>query len=270
MRAPGWKKLSIVVVALVFAAVLAACGGAGGGGDKGALESLRSDAEFAYGSETESIVRDALALADKNAGTPLGDEAYAFAEETFLTDAESGYASTFATGVAPVPDEASSTDSSLDSYPSILGFVAAVPAAYHARAVTVLQDKLTGEATDTLRKLEASVVDRRQWVAELQAAGSTSMSWDSGSYEWIAPVISYVRSVATQAELTPAALAGWDAIVNAVTLAQWAPSKTDFDVSGDVFTSTYTPAQVAEAVPHIDELEAAIAAARAVFPATAA
>lgn len=250
-----------VVLALLL--VFAACGGGGaGGGDRASLDSLQSSAEL-YAGTSERTITGALELAARNAGTPLGDEAYTFAEAQAKDLASRGYTYTFGQNVPPVPDEVQSKDSSGDQFATLLGFVGVVPAAYHDRAVAVVQAELAVKAADLLRQLDESIAGRRQWAAELQHSGSTTASWDSGSYEWLAPVVSYVRSAADRAELTSPQVAGWDALVNAVTLAQWAPSKTDIDVSGNVITSSYTPAQVEEAVAHIDELEAAVTAARA-------
>ncbi len=119
-----WKTF-VATVVMVMVVVLAACGGGGDSGDKGKLSSLRSDAESAYSTaEAEQIVKDALAIASRNADTPLGDEAYSFAEEQFRTEVDTSYSGVesgfFTDGVPEVPS-AATVDASLEEFPQLPG-----------------------------------------------------------------------------------------------------------------------------------------------------
>ncbi len=100
----------------------------------------------------------------------------------------------------------------------------------------------------------------------MQGAGETSASWVGGLERLPAP-LAYLRDIAVQAREKPEFLTGWDAVVAAVAVAQYSPSSADIDVNGNVITSSYTRAEVAECAQHVQDLTAAIAAARAYFPA---
>lgn len=264
-----WKFLVATVVMVV---VLAACGGGGDSGDKGKLSSLRSDAESAFTTaEVKTIVDDALAIASRNPNTPLGDEAYAFAQDTFLTEVNTSYSGVdtgfFTEGIPEVPGAVSVDDGYLDEFRSMLGFIDAVPAEYRDQAVAQLHDKLVSKANDALRRLETARDSRQQWVTEIQNAGTTSASWVGGLERLPAP-LAYLRDIAVQAREKPEFLTGWDAVVAAVAVAQYSPSASSMDYNDNTFTRTYTPSEVAEVAQHVQDLAAAIAAARAFFPAT--
>lgn len=82
----GWWLIVAVPSLLTFAG----CGG-GGSSDTNELKDLRVEARdalewpYANDAEVEAIIGGAFAIAARNAGTPLGDDAFDFAEELFFS-----------------------------------------------------------------------------------------------------------------------------------------------------------------------------------------
>ena len=83
---------SRLMLALVAATALltASCGGGGGDGakaDEERLAEIREEVLYLFeANEAETLLIEALDIAERNAGTPLGDEAFAFVEETYVEE----------------------------------------------------------------------------------------------------------------------------------------------------------------------------------------
>ncbi|MBI5947437.1 MAG: hypothetical protein HY875_04805 [Chloroflexi bacterium] len=262
-----WLVLVVAVLGSL-AATVAACGG--GDPDREELDRLRAESEFLFDdAEREALLVDALAVAARNAGKPLGDEAFAFAEDAFLewyVSAEGGLFSDRAP--APASDV---SDLYLETYRSLFGFTEATPAPYRATAVVErLRDRLLERAGHYLFRLDEAVANRAAWVSELQTAGTTSRSFqgqesEDGFAEYGAS-LRYLRDLASRAGMSGDFLVGWDRLVAAVAIADYAPPSVRTEYRDGKIVTTYTAEAVAAGAQNVKDLGAAIAAAKPYFP----
>jgi hypothetical protein len=280
----------VLAVGAVAAAVLTAAGCGGGtedgarGGDEGELAELREQVELHLyePGELEGVLVAALAIAGRNAGEPLGDEAFAFAEETFL-DWYQGKEGLFKEGVPAAPEAVG--DYAVEGFQSLAGFIAAVPTQYDATTVRDrLHSELLEQADWRLRDLEWAYNNRSEWVAELESAGTTEGSWfglwarlengmgasmgykDSDAYAQEEAALRYIGELAAGAGESSDFMARWALVVEAVALGPYTPPSLEERYEDGKFITTYTEEAVAGALANAEELGRAIEAARRYFP----
>lgn len=235
------------------------------------LDTLQARAEDATtDAEAEAVLTDVLTLAGDNAGQPVGDDAFAFAETTYLewlnAEGDWPYMVTEPIFVDEIPPPPEGDWGTYGPIASRIGFTEAVPDPYVPSEVLAENHAaLVDEVDFVLTDLEQTLADRRQWVDEIRG-GETGVSWGTTGY-LLDEVSPYHRDLAVRAGETPEFLAGWDATVNAVDVGDWTPPAAETGMEGDVITRTFTPAAIDEAAANNDELAGAVAAARAAFPA---
>jgi hypothetical protein len=266
----GWWLIVAVPSLLIFAG----CGG-GGSSDTNELKDLRVEARdalewpYANDAEVEVIIGGAFAIAERNAGTPLGDDAFDFAEELFFSHRWNDGApsdSYVDTVPAPVGVEDAADFVSLRR---VVGFAEAVPPPYQsAAALDAAHSFVVNHVATYLRQLERSLGSRQAWVNELQGAGSTSSTFHTeveGAWENYGREMAYQRTVAERAGEPAGFLANCDLVLAALKLAEFEPEPASTTYDGHTFTSTYTLEAVQAGAANVEALGAAIAAAQAAF-----
>ena len=263
---------------LTWAALpLLLCAGCGGGGDPdmSELDDLRTEAQdalewpYAKDTEVEAIIERGLAIAARNAGTPLGDEAFDFAEDLFFSHKWNGYIP-IDSYVDSVPAPVGVKDwGELAALRRVVGFAEAVPAPYESAAALDAAHGAVVNRVDTyLRRLEHALEFRQAWVNELQGAGSTSSTFHTeveGAWENFGKEMVYLRSVAERAGEPAEFLASCDLVSAALKLAEFEPKAISTTYEGNTFTSTYTLEEVQAGAANLEALGAATAAVRAAF-----
>jgi len=285
----GSAPLTLVFfgIALVFAG---ACGSESDPptSEADALVSLRAEIASTYeAGPLEAKLSEVLAIAAANPGTPLGDEAFAFAEQTVLERYSGHQAGPFASTIPSPPDQIAV--SYVQDFRNLAAFAAIVPAPYKATAV--LERFSTDQmerARRTLRDLEWARNNRVEWAAELANEGATADSWfglfaineDGGpgasrgtldSEDWAHEhaALLYMRDLAVRVGQDQRLLDGWDLIIHAVVVANFEPSNLDTRYEDGTFITRYTEEAVAAGAANARELTAAIEAAREYFPPVA-
>lgn len=278
------KAIALVLGMLGAAALFTpGCGGGGGNPDEKELEELREALEFTEEpAELEALITSALGIASRHAGEPLGDEAFAFAEETLLGRYR---ASEGLFGDSVPRPSAALGDYDVGAFQSLAGFIAAAPAQYDAAAVRDrLHSGLLERAGWALRDLEWAYNSRSDWASELATTGTTEGTWfglvarldnglgasmgykDSEAYAQEEVALRYLGELAAGAGASPDFLAGWPAVLDAVALGAFTPPSLDERYEDGKFITTYTGEAVAGALANAEELGRAIEAARRYFP----
>ncbi len=279
------------VLALFFATALlaGACGGGGGGGepsDTGTLEDLRAEVELAGAdaARLESLLNEVFAIATRNAGEPLGDEAFAFAEEVALGRPWAMKEGPFS-ALAPAPP-AGLVETDAHVFRNIVGFILATPAPYEATATL---EKLHGEFLQTanldLNDLEWAATSRTQWAEELLAQGETGGGWwnlvarldggmsasmgskDAEEYAADQVQLGYYRELALAVGEPAEFLAAWDQLMAATALASYEPPRLREDYRDGKFITIYTEEAATGGAANARQLTEAVAALRLLFPA---
>lgn len=270
--------ISWTAVLLFAVGAVVGCGGSGGNADQKELDSLRSEAEsysLLYASDVssvETLLTDALDIAARNSGTPIGDEAFTFAEETFLR-LHSSDAPLFAESAPPlcVPPEGDDNtyyDEFEQAYNrSDFGFLAVVPAPYRADDVNAaIHEQVLSELSVALRDLETAIESRQRWVDEMRSTGSTAQPWSTGyndAWKQLGSALGCAQQNATAAGENAAFLAAWDPVMAAVAIADFSPASVETGVEDGVIVRTYTPDTVEAAAMNLEQLKPAVATAQA-------
>ncbi len=255
------------VLLVIAAGALAGCGG---DADADELKDLRRRAEFAVSyPEHEAILTEALAIASRDAGKPLGDEAFAFAEQSFLGWYYGATRGFFEERVAAPP--AGVEDEYLGPFRRLAGFILARPPSYEPAATrATLRAKLNERARFYLFRLDLSLENRRQWIAALQGAGTTELNFIGQQRErdfadYVAS-LRYLRTIAAGAGETGGFLEAWDRLIATVIVADFSPPTLGTKVVDGVIVTTYSAAALAAGVENVERLAVAVAASRADFP----
>jgi hypothetical protein len=261
------------VVALMVAFAAANCGG-GGETDAQQLKALREDVEYTFDKSDDEVVQivdAALALSVRNVGTPLGEEAFAFAEDLFLRHSWNDYyGDRYIESVAAPADVQRIED--FQEMRRLVGFAESVPATYQPSLVLArLHTRFVSRVDYYLFRLEQALEARQIWAQELQGAGSTSHAFNtevSGGWEEYSAELAYVRTLAARAGEPADFLAGSDLVAAAITIAAYEPPAASRSYEDGTFIATYTLDAVQAGAANVEALAAAIAAARQVFPPT--
>ncbi len=283
-------KIHLLLAAALGATLLvASCGGEEQAPTEAdALEVLRAEVAQTYEpAALEALLVEALAIATRHPGTPLGDEAFAFAEQTVLERYSGHAAGPFASGIPSPPDQIA--DSYVQDFRNLAAFAAIVPAPYRAAAVLerFSSDQME-RARRTLRDLEWARNNRVHWAAELANEGATDDAWfglfalaadgsagasrgtlDSEDWAREHAALLYMRDLAVRVGPDQQLLDGWDLIIKAVVIANFEPSNLDTRYEDGSFITRYSEGAVAAAAANAAELTAAINAAREYFPPVA-
>lgn len=267
------RLLGIAAAVMAALALAAACGGGDGGNGGGSgnddareLQQLREQVESNYDAAVlRQLLTSALAIAERNAGQPLGDEAFAFAQDALLAHYK-GSEGLFA-DVVPVPSQATG-DAYLAPFQNLAGFLMVVPEPFRPdEVVATFHADLLERADSNLFELEYARDNRLTWAADLQSAGTTELTWfglgplgasSAEEYGREAASLAYLRQLAVQAGETPDLLAGWDLLIGAVTLAGYAPPSLETGYEDGKFVTVYTAESVAGGAANAAELSAAI------------
>lgn len=278
-----------LVVLLVATALLAGACGSGGGGDEPsdaeALVDLRAEVELAGADapRLESLLNDVFAIATRNAGEPLGDEAFAFAEEVALANRWLDEGPYSALAPAP-PAELDETDA--HALRNLAGFILAVPAPYEATATLAkLREEFLQTANLDLNELEWAATSRTEWAGELLNQGETEGGWwslvallDGGmsasmgsknAEEYAADQVqlAYHRELAVAVGEPAEFLAAWDQLIAATALATYEPPQLRVDYRDGKVVTIYTEEAATGGVANASQLTEAVAALRLFFPA---
>lgn len=267
-------KHLFVSVVLLGSAVASACGGGGGGSaDQEQLDRIRSEFTSTSLASEEDVIA-ALGIAERNAGDPLGDDAFELAQEMLLDSLGLFFDGDFASRAPEPPVELSLMpgDTEFRAYRVLAGFVDATPGVYDPAAVRehLRNAIISNDVRHYLFRLDDALANRQLWVSELETAGETSRSftgidgWD-GFATYVIKV-GYLRELATFAGLPPDFLAAIDSLNAALTVADFAPPTVETRLEGETIVTLYSAEAVAAAGEHTRQLIAAIATARAAFP----
>jgi hypothetical protein len=284
------STLRPLLALLATAALLAAaCGGGTDGetSDAGALEELRNEVEVAAveAASLESLLTGAFVIATRNAGEPLGAEAFAFAEEVALENMWTFEEGPFSSLAPEPPDGLAGTDAHV--WRALAGFIVAAPAPYEATAVFErLHREFMETADNTIDELKWAADSRTTWAGELLAGGETAGSWwglvarlDGGTSasmgaknaeDYAAGLVqlAYYRDLAAGAGEPAEFLAAWDLLIAAVELAAYEPPQLRTEYRDGKFITTYTEEAATGGAANARQLTEAVAAVRPLFPET--
>lgn len=251
---------------------IAGCGGSGDP-DRKELDRIKTVVASSYDArEVERLLTEAITIGTRHGGTPLGDEALAFAEQAFLDRVPSFDFGLFADRV-PAPD-ADVEDDYLVSFQSLAGFIDALPADYPGTAVRErLRTAIAERVEHYLFRMETALDNRQQWADELRSAGSTELSFNGqeGEDGFAQYVLSlrYLRQLVERTGESAAFLDDLDVVLAALVVADYSPASSTSTYENGVFLTTYSEQAVAEAEQNTAELATALATARERFPAAA-
>lgn len=230
-----------------------------------------------------SLLIEALDIAQRNAGTPLGDEAFSLAEETYLEDWL--YADTF-----PFSDRAPELpvgleDTEADLMRRLVGFLNVVPPGFEA---TRVRDRLHQVLMDygefRLSDLEWSQVAREEWAVKLATEGVVEGSWfaqtmrlpdgTTGSmgsksieqYEEDLVELRYMRQLAESAGEPAELLDAWDQLIAGYELGAFAPPQSDSTYEDGTFITYYSEEAVTAGAQNAEALANIVATCRVYFP----
>jgi hypothetical protein len=276
----------LLAVVLVGTLLMTSCGGAEERPppEAGALEELRTEVAQTYESGAlEALLNEALAIATRNAGSPLGQEAFDFAEQTVIDRYAGHEAGPFSGRIPAPPDQIA--DSYVQDFRNLAAFVAVAPEPYRPVAVLERFQKNMFERADrTLRDLEWARNNRADWAAELAAEGATEATWfalvatldsgmkasmgsiDSEQYAFEHARLLYTREMAVIALQPADLLAAWDLVIAAVLVANFEPPNLDTRYEDGTFITRYTEEAMAAGAANARELTDAIESARVFFP----
>ena len=280
---------SRLMLALVAATALltASCGGGGGDGakaDEERLAEIREEVLYLFeANEAETLLIEALDIAERNAGTPLGDEAFAFVEETYVE--EWLYMDTwpFSDRAPELPPELQDTDS--DSLRRLVGFLEVVPPGFDAiRVKARLHEDLMDYGEFRLTDLEWAQTGREEWAATLASEGVVEGSWfvltmrlpdgttgsmgskSSEEYSEDLVELRYMRQLAETAGEPAELLAAWDQLIAGYELGAFAPPTSDSTYEDGKFVTYYSEEAVTAGAENAQALAQIIATCRAYFP----
>lgn len=272
MSSPRWALVSGPVLALLVALALAACGGAGDP-DAKELQQLRQDAKYTFDKADKEVVQfidAALAIAARNTGEPLGEEAFAFAEDLFLRHGWNDYYGDSYIDRIPEPTGVEDPQEFQDVR-RMIGFIETVPPPYEpANVLASLHKGFVYRVESYLRWLDEALESRQLWVDELQAAGSTRRSFHteaSGAWQEYGKQLAYLRTLAVRVDEPAGFLAGLDLVAAALAVADFEPPAASRTYEDGTFIATYTLETVQAGAANTEALAAAIVAARQALPA---
>jgi hypothetical protein len=259
------------MLALLAGLALASCGG-GGDPDATELKELRQEAKYTFDKADKEVVQfieSALAIAARNTGKPLGEEAFAFAQDLFLRHGWNDYYGD--SYIDRVPEPSGIKDQrEFQDLRRMVGFIETVPVPYEpANVLASLHHGFVYRVESYLRWLDEALESRQLWVNELQAAGSTKGSFNteaSGGWEEYGKQLAYLRTLAVRVDEPAGFLAGLDLVAAALAVADYEPPAATRTYEDGTFIATYTVETLQAGVANTEALAAAIAAARAAFP----
>lgn len=251
---------------------LASCGG-GGDPDAEELQELRQEAEYTFDKDDEEVVQfieSALAIASRNTARPLGEEAFAFAEDLFLRHGWNDYYGD--SYIDRVSEPSGIKDpKEFQDLRRMIGFIETVPAPYEpANVLASLHKGFVQRVNHYFRRLDHALEVRQLWVSELQAAGSTKGSFNteaSGGWEEYGKQLAYLRTLAVRVDEPAGFLAGLDLVAAALAVADFEPPAASRTYEDGTFIATYTLETVQAGAANTEALAAAIDAARQALPA---
>jgi hypothetical protein len=272
----GAVRAPLALAGLAFLALVAfqaACGGEDA--DRKELDRLKSEVEFTFDErEIEQFITTALDIADRRAGTAVGDEAFAFAETTFL-EKYGGFefanpSDVFGQEVTPAP-EFEGASLYLEEMPLFEAFLLATPDMYDAQAARAeLRGRIFERADHQLFRLDETLATRTAWVSAL----SDQLTYDGSftgttetEFSEETTAAAYLRGLAERTGETGEMLAALDALHAALVLAQYAPHPVSVESRDGVIVSTFTAEEVATAAGNLDQLSAARDAAASLLGA---
>lgn len=261
------------VLALLLGFALASCGGGGGDPDATELKELRQEAKYTFDKADKEVVQfieSALAIASRNKGEPLGEEAYAFAEDLFLHHGWNDYYGD--SYIDRVPEPSGIKDRrEFQDLRRMVGFIETVPAPYEpANVLASLHHGFVYRVESYLRWLDEALESRQLWVNELQTAGSTRRSFHteaSGAWQEYGKQLAYLRTLAVRVDEPASFLAGLDLVAAALAVADFEPPAASRKYEDGTFIATYTLETVQAGAANTEALAAAIVAARQALPA---
>jgi hypothetical protein len=291
---PDDVPMNRLLLALISGAVFvafgaSACGGGGGdgtGADEERLAELREEVLYLFdATEAEALLIEALDIAERNSGTPLGDEAFAFVEEVYVEDWLYLDTWPFSDRAPDLPLELMDTDA--DSLRRLVGFLEVVPPGYEATRVTArLHQDLMDHGDFRLTDLEWAQTAREEWAMKLASEGVVEGSWfvltlrladgtsgsmgSKSSEEYLEDLVElrYMRELAVAAGEPAEFLAAWDELIAGYELGSFAPPQSDSTYEDGTFVTYYSEEAVTEGAANAEALAASIAICREYFPET--
>lgn len=282
---------SRLMLALVAATALftASCGGGGGDGakaDEERLAEIREEVLYLFeANEAETLLIEALDIAERNAGTPLGDEAFALAEETYVEDWLYSDTFPFSDRAPELPVELEDTEA--DTMRRLVGFLEVVPPGFEATRVKArLHQDLMDYGEYRLSDLEWAQIAREEWAVKLATEGVVEGSWfaqtlrlpdgttgsmgSKSSEDYLEDLVElrYMRQLAETAGEPAELLGAWEQLIAGYELGTFVPPESDSTYEDGKFITYYSEAAVTAGAQNAEALANIVATCRVYFPET--